>query len=92
MERITAAGRQIVACVIDARGQMQGCQTKNQLDPTEEPFYVPGDTRRLFEINGIKFGVVNCHEGWRSPETVRWAAARGARIVFHPQHTGTRRP
>src|SRR6476660_10122448 len=27
MERITAAGRQIVAVVIDALGQVQGCQT-----------------------------------------------------------------
>ncbi len=29
-----------------------------------------------------------CHEGWRYPETVRWAAMRGAKIVFYPQHTG----
>src|SRR3979490_2736832 len=91
MERLTEAGRQIVAFVIDAQGQIQGYQTKNQLDPTEYQFYVPGNTRRLFEINGIKFGVAICHEGWRYPETVRWAAARGARIVFHPQHTGTER-
>src|SRR5262245_12552724 len=89
MERITAAGRQIAAFVIDARGQMQGYQTKNQLDPTEDRFYVPGNTRHLFEINGIKFGVAICHEGWRYPETVRWAAVRGARIVFHPQLTGS---
>jgi len=89
MERLTEAGRQIVACVMDARGQMQGYQTKNQLDPTEEPFYVPGHTRRLFEINGMKFGVAICHEGWRYPETVRWAAVRGAHIVFHPHYTGS---
>jgi len=89
MERLTEAGRQIVAFVIDARGQIQGYQTKNQLDPTEDQFYVPGNTRRLFEIKGIKFGVVICHEGWRYPETVRWAAVRGARIVFHPHHTGS---
>jgi predicted amidohydrolase len=89
MERLTEAGRQIVAFVIDARGQMQGYQTKNQLDPTEDRFYVPGNTRRLFEVKGIKFGVVICHEGWRYPETVRWAAVRGARIVFHPHHTGS---
>ena len=88
MERLTAAGRQIVAYVIDAQGRMQGYQTKNQLDPTEDHFYVPGTTRRLFETNGVKFGVAICHEGWRYPETVRWAAVRGARIVFHPQHTG----
>ena len=39
----------------------------------------------------MKFGVAICHEGWRYPETVRWAASRGARIVFHPQHTGSDR-
>jgi predicted amidohydrolase len=89
MERLTDAGRQIVACVIDARGQVQGYQTKNQLDPTEDQFYVPGNTRRLFEIEGITFGVSICHEGWRYPETVRWAAVRGAKIVFHPHHTGS---
>jgi len=89
MERFTEAGRQIAAFVIDAQGQLQGFQTKNQIDPTEDRFYVPGDTRQLFEVHGIKFGVVICHEGWRYPETVRWAAKRGARIVFHPQHTGS---
>jgi predicted amidohydrolase len=89
MERLTEAGRQIAAFVFDARGQIQGYQTKNQIDPTEDRFYVPGDTRQLFEINGVKFGVAICHEGWRYPETVRWAAVRGAKIVFHPQHTGT---
>ena len=91
MERLTAAGRQIAAFVIDAGGQIQGYQTKNQLDPTEDQFYVPGTTRRLFEVNGVKFGVAICHEGWRYPETVRWAAVRGARIVFHPHHTGSDR-
>jgi predicted amidohydrolase len=88
MERLTDGGRQIVAVVVDAQGRIQGYQTKNQLDPTEDKFYVPGDTRRLFEIDGVKFGVAICHEGWRYPETVRWAATRGAKIVFHPQHTG----
>jgi predicted amidohydrolase len=89
MERIAEAGRQIAAFVLDAQGRLQGYQTKNQLDPTEDRFYVPGATRRLFEVNGIRLGVSICHEGWRYPETVRWAAVRGARIVFHPQHTGS---
>jgi predicted amidohydrolase len=89
MERLTEAGRQIAAVVMDSCGQLQGYQTKNQLDPSEDQFYLPGNTRRLFEINGIKFGVAICHEGWRYPETVRWAASRGAKIVFHPQLTGS---
>jgi predicted amidohydrolase len=91
MERLTEAGRQIAAVVIDARGHVQGYQTKNQLDPSEDRFYVPGNTRRLFDVNGTRFGVAICHEGWRYPETVRWAAVRGAKIVFHPQLTGSDR-
>jgi predicted amidohydrolase len=89
MERVTETGRQVAAFVIDADGHLLGYQTKNQLDPTEDQFYVPGNTRRLFDINSVKFGVAICHEGWRYPETVRWAAVRGAKIVFHPQHTGS---
>jgi len=89
MERLTDAGRQVAAFVSSARGEIQGYQTKNQLDPSEDQFYVPGSTRQLFEINGTRFGVVICHEGWRYPETVRWAAMRGPKIVFHPHHTGS---
>jgi predicted amidohydrolase len=89
MERLTEAGRQIAAYVFDAEGRILGHQTKNQIAPSEDPYYVPGDTRRVFEINGVKFGVAICHEGWRYPETVRWAAVRGAKIVFHPHHTGS---
>lgn len=89
MERVTVAGRQIAACVFDGHGRIQGFQTKNQLDPTEDPFYLPGSGRQVFEVNGVKFGVAICHEGFRYPETVRWAAVRGAKIVFHPHCTGT---
>src|SRR5215813_3856618 len=32
----------------------------------------------------MSFGISICHEGWRYPETVRWAARRGAHCVFHP--------
>lgn len=88
MESIVPNGRQIAAYVFDNQGEIQGHQTKNQIDPSEEWYYVPGTHRQLFEINGVKFGVAICHEGWRYPETVRWAAVRGAKIVFHPQHTG----
>ena len=91
LERHTDAGRQIAAAVFDAGGALLGWQTKNQLDPTEVPLYVPGDTRRIFEINGLTFGVAICHEGFRYPETVRWAAVRGASVVFHPHCTGSDR-
>jgi predicted amidohydrolase len=90
-EQPSAEGRQIASVVFDHQGEMQGCQTKNQIDPTEDRFYVPGTTRRVFEVKGVTFGVAICHEGWRYPETVRWAAVRGAKVVFHPQHTGSDR-
>ena len=89
MERSTSGGLENVAVVFNADGTVQGAQTKNQLDPSEDPHYVPGSARRLFEVRGLEFGVVICHEGWRYPETVRWAAVRGASIVFHPQLTGS---
>ncbi len=91
IERIVPECRQIAAVVIDACGEVTGFQSKNQLDPTEDSFYVPGSGRRIFEIAGLKFGIAICHEGWRYPETVRWAAARGAKVLFHPQLTGSDR-
>ncbi|MBK8250413.1 MAG: carbon-nitrogen hydrolase family protein [Gemmatimonadetes bacterium] len=91
VEHVTPAGSQIASLVVDAHGAVLGLQTKNQLDPSEDAPYIPGDTRRVFEFEGLRFGIAICHEGWRYPETVRWAAARGAHIVFHPQLTGSDR-
>ena len=89
MEWASAAGLHNVAFVIGRDGTVIGCQAKNQIPPEEEPFYVPDGQRRLFEIDGVPFGITICHEGWRYPEAVRWAAIRGARLVFHPQLTGS---
>lgn len=89
MEWASAAGLHNVAFVVARDGAVAGFQAKNQLPPEEEPFYVPEGRRRLFEVDGVPFGVAICHEGWRYPESVRWAAARGARLVFQPQLTGS---
>ena len=89
MEWITPEGSQIAAVVFDQTGECLGLQAKTQLDPTEEAHYVPGHSRQLFEIDGLTFGVAICHEGFRYPETVRWAATRGAQVVFHPHATGS---
>jgi len=91
MEWESAAGLHNVAFVISRDGAIVGYQAKNQIPPEEEPFYVPDGRRRLFEVEGVRFGITICHEGWRYPESVRWAAARGARVVFHPQLTGSDR-
>lgn len=89
MEWETAAGLHNVAFVIARDGEVLGYQAKNQIPLEEVPYYVPNGRRRLFEIDGVPFGITICHEGWRYPEAVRWAAVRGARIVFHPQLTGS---
>lgn len=89
MEWAAIEGVHNLAFVISDDGSIQGSQTKNQIPPSEEPFYVAGDRRQLFDVRGVKFGVTICHEGWRYPESVRWVAERGASIVFHPQLTGS---
>lgn len=48
-----------------------------------------GTERRLFRVGPLVFGISICHEGWRYPETVRWAARGGAHVVFHPPGTTT---
>jgi predicted amidohydrolase len=84
-ERVTARGLQITACVINQDGAIAGWQDKSQIDPSEERIYPAcGTERRLFNAGPLTFGVVICHEGFRYPETVRWAARRGAQVVFHP--------
>lgn len=93
MEWKSAAGSGVhnVAFVVSRDGAIVGHQAKNQIPLEEEPFYVPDGQRRLFEVDGVPFGITICHEGWRYPEAVRWAAVRGARLVFHPQLTGSDR-
>jgi len=83
-ERIVDGALRISALVIDRDGTIMGFQDKVQLDPSEDNTYTPGTERRLFRIGPLTFGVAICHEGFRYPETVRWAAVRGAQIVFHP--------
>jgi predicted amidohydrolase len=83
-ERIVKGALRISALVVNRDGTVAGFQDKVQIDPSEEATYTAGAGRRVFTADGVKFGVAICHEGWRYPETVRFAAQRGAKIVFHP--------
>ncbi len=74
----------ISALVIHRDGTIAGFQDKVQLDPSEESTYSAGSGRRVFTSGPLTFGIAICHEGWRYPETVRWAARQGAHVVFHP--------
>ena len=92
LEWVSPLGLENRAFVVGPDGAVLGHQTKNQITPGgEAAHYVPDGQRRLFRLNGVTFGIVICHEGWRYPETVRWAAVRGARVIFQPQWTGSHR-
>jgi predicted amidohydrolase len=83
-ERLVEGKLVITALIINQDGSIAGFQDKVQLDPSEEGTYTPGSGRRVFAAGPLTFGVAICHEGFRYPETVRWAARHGAQIVFHP--------
>lgn len=72
--------------VLESDGELAGWQDKVQLDPVEDDRYEPGSERRVFDVDGVRFGIVICHEGFRYPETVRWAVRHGAKLVFHPHY------
>jgi predicted amidohydrolase len=88
-ERPTAAGREIVAVVLDADGTRLGDQVKTQIDPSEEPAYVAGSGRRTFTAGGLTFGIAICHEAFRYPEISRALALDGAQVVFVPHWVTT---
>src|SRR5689334_4971579 len=83
-ERLVDGALLATALVINADGTIAGFQDKVQIDPSEDGTYTPGSERRVFQTGPLTFGIAICHEGWRYPETVRYAARRGAQIVFHP--------
>lgn len=83
-ERIADGALLATALVINPDGTTAGFQDKVQLDPSEDGLYTSGSARRIFQAGELTFGIAICHEGWRYPETVRWAARRGAQVVFHP--------
>jgi predicted amidohydrolase len=83
-ERVVDGAVLPTALVINRDGTIAGFQDKVQLDPSEESTYSPGSGRRVFQAGPLTFGIAICHEGWRYPETVRWAVRHGAQVVFHP--------
>jgi predicted amidohydrolase len=83
-ERVVDGALRATALVVRADGTLDGFQDKVQVDPSEDGLYAPAAERRVFHAGPLTFGVAICHEGWRYPETVRWAVRRGAQVVFHP--------
>jgi predicted amidohydrolase len=88
-ERPTERGREITSVVLGADGSRLGVQAKTQIDPSEEPHYVPGTGRRVFTAAGVTFGIAICHEAFRYPEISRSLVLGGAQVIFVPHFVTT---
>ena len=88
-ERHVPRGREIVSVVIGSDGVRIGEQAKTQIDPTEETDYAPGSGRRVFNVDGLTFGIAICHEAFRYPEISRSLALAGAQVIFVPHDVWT---
>lgn len=49
--------------------------------------YTPGDHWAVFDIKGVRCGVLICHD-YRYPELYRAYQQRGVRLMFHGYHAG----
>jgi predicted amidohydrolase len=78
------------ALVISEHGKILGVHHKTRLTPLDAIAYSPGATFQVFELFGMKVGVVICFEGFRFSQTTRACVELGAQLVFHPQNNTTR--
>lgn len=69
--------------VFNRRGKITYCYAKNQLTPSDEEFFTPGNAVALFKIDRVPVTSIICHER-RYPELVRLAVMAGAKVLFHP--------
>ena len=87
-ELVVEGGRQLASIAIGANGAVLGEQRKTQIAPEEDALYINASGRSVFQVGELRFGIAICHEAFRYPETVRWAARRGATLVFAPNYAG----
>ena len=78
------------ALVIAETGKILGAHHKTKLTPLDTVAYSPGEGTHVFELHGVKVGVVICFEGFRFPETTRECVRQGAQLVCHPQNNTIR--
>jgi predicted amidohydrolase len=83
-ERIVDGAPRLTALVIDRDGTIVGFRTRCSSTRRRRASTRRAPSAAASRSGPLTFGVAICHEGWRYPETVRWAARRGAHVVFHP--------
>jgi predicted amidohydrolase len=67
------------------------CAGTKQEDTEDLLHFSPGDHFSIFSVNGIKCGVLICHE-YRYPELYREYKKKDVEIIFHSYHAGNMKP
>ena len=78
------------ALTISPEGKILGVHHKTKLTPLDAVAYSAGSGFDVYELFGVKVGVVICYEAFRFASTTRACVAKGAQVVFHPQNNTTR--
>jgi predicted amidohydrolase len=78
------------AIVISPTGNIIGFHHKTKLTPEDQKNYSPGQSFEVFNLFGVKFGIVICFEGFRFARTTSELVRLGAQLVFHPQNNTDR--
>ncbi len=73
----------VSAYVIAPDGSVVGKQKKVHLFRDEKRFFKPGTNFEVFEVNGIKLGIMVCYDV-AFPESARCLTLRGAELIFNP--------
>lgn len=79
--------------VVDSRGRIADrydkrfCAGDRAARTGDLAHYTPGDHAAVFEIGGVRCGVLICHD-YRYPELYRDYVKRGVRLLFHSFHAG----
>jgi predicted amidohydrolase len=78
------------ALVISPEGKVVCVHHKTKLTPLDAVAYSAGEGFEVFELFGVRIGVVICYEGFRFASTTRDCVRQGAQVIFHPQNNTTR--
>jgi predicted amidohydrolase len=83
--------------ILDAAGKLAGVYAKKCLCYGEDQWTSPGTTPLVFEVHGVKFGVLICNDLWVTPgfsdgPNPHWSlkqARAGAQVIFHHISSGS---
>jgi NAD+ synthase (glutamine-hydrolysing) len=81
---------QNVALFVTKSGRLAGIYTKAHLTSGDKEFYAPGQEVKTFAFLGMRVGCQICLDQ-RFPELFRVLALKGAKIIFHPLYTTSKK-